>query len=113
MRIGYTRDLRGEFDLEYLIDPRGEPVAWVDLSTRDREVFGTVRTLVEGIESRDVKNRAELRSVMAAMAEEHYRLTATRWQQVHDALKNFFGDPVWPWLAFVVATAAAVMGWIN
>ena len=110
MREGYRLDPRGEHDLETLVAPNGERVAWVVRGSGDT---ATINSMIEGIEDRHVRNGAKKREALADIAEEHYQLTTTRSRRFHDWRKEFFGDPIWGWLAFVIAAAVAVVGWMN
>ena len=107
VRAGYRRET-GRFG-EHLIAPSGEVVA---LEAYKGAAL-VLASQIEGIESREVTNKTETREAFEAMAEEHYQLTTTPWQRFHDRRKELLGDPICGWLAFVVAAAVAVVGWLG
>ena len=57
-------------------------------------------------------SESDLVKVLGAMAEKHYQMTTTRKQRRQDWRREFFGDPIWGWLAFIVTAVVAVAGWI-
>ena len=81
MRKGYRLDQRGEHELETLIAPNGERIAWV---RRETGRAATIMSMIAEIEPRYVRNGAEKRKALAEMAEEHYRLTTPRHQRFRD-----------------------------
>ena len=111
MRKGYRRETIGTWGTERLIAPNGEIVALVGIGVRG--IFADARSFIEGIESRQARTAPELSSALDAMAEEHYKVMTTLWQRFHDRRKELLGDPIWGWLAFVVATAVAGLGWMS
>ena len=115
MRKGYQRELRWDDHVESLIDPSGDTVAWADYSKRNRErgVLALVRSVTEGLESREVKDRTELRRVMDDFAERHYLLTTTRWQRFHDHLNKWVDYPLVKLLVVVAAVVAAVASMLT
>ena len=111
MRDGYRRERRGPANTEDLVAPDGKSIARANCNSL--QVFAIVESYEEGIESRNVNSSAELDDALDAMAEEHYHLTTTRQNQFHNWRKKFLADPIWGWLAFVIAAAVAVVGWMN
>ena len=109
MRDGYTRET-GPNGQEQLVAPDGEIVA---RAVPVPNAFASVQARTMEIESRDAMNTAELRQILETMADEHYKLTTTPWQRCRDTLNRFFREPVWGWLAFVLAAAVAAVGWIS
>ena len=115
MRAGYRLEQRGESGYEFLIAPKGERVAWVD----DRNWHNgqiTVRSLIVGIESREVMNGAQLRSALDDISEEHYQLTTTRQQRFHDRLNKWADYPILKLVgiaAAIVAAAASVLALVR
>lgn len=105
MKEGYRLEQRGEFDLDFLISPKGERVAWVDFSTRD--ALSTVRSLIVGIDSRSARNGAELRRALDEIAEEHYQLTTTRHQRFRDRLNKWVDYPIVKLIGILAAIVAA------
>lgn len=110
MRAGYRRERADEAGIEQLIAPDGEIVARVMPVPC---TFASVQVWTVGIESKDAMNTTELREILDSVTDEHYKLTTTRWQQCRDRLNRFFREPVWGWLAFVLATVVAVVGWMT
>ena len=109
MRDGYTRE-RGPRGLEQLVAPDGEIVA---RAVPVPNAFASVQAWTMEIASQDAMNTTDLRQILEAMADEHYNLTTTRWQRCRDTLNKFFREPVWGWLAFVLAAAVAAVGWMS
>ena len=110
MKAGYKLEQRGELDIDTLIAPNAERVAWV---VRGPGGEANIRPYIAGIEGRHVRNGTEQRKALGDIAEEHYRLTTTQRQRFHDRRRELLGDPIWGWLAFVVATAVALVGWLG
>ena len=111
MRKGYRREIRGAHGTQHLVDPTGESIAIVN--KHSVQVHAIIQSLVEDIKSRDVNNNNELRRALDAIAEEHYQLTTTRQNRFHNWRKKFLADPIWGWLAFLLAVVVAVVGWMN
>ena len=105
MREGYRLDPRGEHDLETLIAPNGERVAWVVRGSADAAI---INSMIEEIEGRDVRTGAEKREALAEMAEEHYRLTTSRHQRFRDQQNKWVDYPIVKLLGIIAAIVAAV-----
>ena len=113
MREGYALEQRGEWNLETLIAPNGERIAWV---RRETGGAATIQSMISEIEPRHVSNGAEKREALADMSEEHYRLTTPRHQRFRDQLNKWVDYPVVKLIgivAAIVAAAASVRGCIN
>ena len=104
MREGYRLDPRGEHDLETLIAPNGERVAWVVRGSPDE---ATINSMIEGIEDRHVRNGAEKREALADIAEEHYQLTTPRHQRFRGRLNKWVDYPIVKLIGIVAAIVAA------
>ena len=104
MRDGYRLEQRGKLDIDTLIAPNGERVAWV---RREARSSGTIMSMIAGIESRHVTNGAEQRKAMGDIAEEHYRLTASRHQRFRDGLNRWVDYPIVKLIGIVAAIVAA------
>lgn len=109
MRNGYTRE-RNPNGLEQLVAPDGEIVA---RAVPVPNAYASVQAWTMEIESKDAMNTTDLRRILEAMANEHYKLTTTRWQRCKATLNTFFREPVWGWLAFVLAMVVAAVGWMS
>ena len=72
--------------MEQLIAPDGEVVA---RAVPVPSAFASVQAWTMEIESKDAMNTTELRQILEAMADEHYKLTTTRWQRCIDTLNVF------------------------
>jgi len=105
VREGYRLEQRGGLSLDHLIAPKGELVALADTTTGS---YATVRSKVEGIETRNVNNGTELRKVLGDMAEEHYQLTTTPHQRFRDRLNKCVDYPLVKLLGILAAMVAAV-----
>ena len=107
----------------YWIKRDTDPSVYLRLMSPTDDVVATVGSMfVDGfaissefneIESQVVSSKSELEKCLAAMADEHYKLITPGWQRFHDWRKGFLRDPIWGWLAFVVASAVAVVGWMS
>ena len=91
-------------NIEDLIAPAGERVAWVD---RYGDVYATIRSEVDGIETREVSDDVELREALCDMTEEHYQLTTTCHQRFRDCLNKWMDYPVVKLVGIVAAIVAA------
>lgn len=106
MRNGYTREMSEDRCRELLVDPRGETVAAARPAGGD--AYAIVEALTHGIESTRVRDGGDLRTVLGAMADQHYMLTTTPWRRCLDRVNNVLGSPIWVFLAFVAAAVGAV-----
>ena len=103
MREGYGLEQRGEWNLETLIAPNGERIAWVRHETGGA---ATTMSMIAAIEPRHVSNGAEEREASADMAEEHYRLTTPRHRRFPDPLNKWVDYPVVKLIGTVAAAAS-------
>ena len=111
MRDGYVRERNGPPNTEDLVAPDGKSI--VRANYNSMQEFAIVQSNEEGIKSRKVNSSAELDDALDVMAEEHYQLTTTRQNRFHNWRKKFLADPIWGWLAFLLAVVVAVVGWMN
>ena len=114
MRDGYKRELNTDYDCQFLIDPKGEPVAVARL--RGSNPYATITSTIYSSESLDVKDRDELRRLFATIADKHYMSTTTPWQRFRHRTSKVLGDPIWGFFAFVAAAVgagASLLGLIN
>lgn len=111
MRDGYRLERSGPDDAEYLIGPKGERVVRVDYETN--VPFITLHSCVKGIAERSVRDISTLGEVLQEIGAEHYQLATTRQDRFHDRRKKFLADPIWGWLAFLLAVVVAAVGWMS
>ena len=105
VRKGYRLEQRGKLEIDTLIGPTGERIAWV---VREGGGEAYIRLYVAGIEERHVSNGAEKRQALAAIAEEHYRLTTSRQERFRVWLNKWVDHPVMKLVGIVAAIVAAV-----
>ena len=111
MRDGYQLDQRGPTNTVDLVAPNGKSIARVNRNTVD--VIAIIESYEPEIVAPNVNDEAELDNALDAMAEEHYQLTTTRQDRFHDRRKKFLADPIWRWLAFLLAVVVAAVGWMS
>ena len=104
MRDGYRLEQRGKLEMDTLIGPTGERIAWV---VRGPGGKADIRLYVAGIEERHVRNGAEKRKALATIAEEHYRLTTSRHERFRERLNKWVDHPVVKLIGIVAAIVAA------
>ena len=111
MRDGYQLEQRGPTNTVDLLAPNGKSIARVNRNTID--VFAIIQSNEPEILARNVNDEAELDNALDAIVEQHYQLTTTRQDRFHDRRKKFLADPIWGWLAFLLAVVVAAVGWMS
>jgi len=111
VRNGYRMEQRGPTNTEDLVDPNGIAIARVNRNLLD--VYAMIQPLADGLTRRDANDATELGKLLSEMAEEHYKSSTTCWQRFHNWRREFLGDPIWGWLAFIVTAVVAVLGWMS
>ena len=106
MRDGYRREYNPDKDSELLLGPNGETIASTVFGTNHG--YASVEShLLEGKTER-VNDRDELRRLLAHLADKHYMGTTSGLRRFKNYVWRFFSNPVWGWLAFLIAAAALV-----
>ena len=105
MREGYQLDPRGPANTVDLVAPGGKSIARVNRNTID--VIAIIESYVPAIAAPNVNDEAELEDALDAIAEEHYRLTSSRHQQIRDRLNKWVDYPIVKLIVIVAAIVAA------
>ena len=96
---------------KYLASPIGERIAII------QRFYGggfDVSPVTPGLTGSYSQHHYEtIQEACAIIAEAHYRLTTTWLQRFSNNVTQNFGSPVWAWVYGLVATIAAIWGWID
>ena len=106
MRKGYRREYDSDGDKELLFDPKGEAIAGIKFEGSQQ--YATIKSYYLDTKTKEVKDRDELRQLLAHLADKHYMKKTTSLQRCKDYVGRFVSYPVWAWLAFLIAAAALV-----
>ena len=110
MRDGYKLVSTKAPNTRLLVSPGEAPIA----SVISRRVNHLIRPRIPRVAEMTVgRGEGKLEEALDVVVEAHYMRTTTSLQRFHIWRREFLGDPIWGWLAFVVATAVAVVGWIS
>ena len=93
MRKGYRREYDPDQDKEVLVDRKGETIAGTKYN--GSHVYATVQSFLLNTKTKGVKDRDELRRLLATLSDKHYMMTTTGWQRCKDCIWSFFSNPVW------------------
>ena len=122
MRDGYRLARQNKYEW-HLLCPFGQPIAHIQ-----KYALGIfVTPLIEGIGDRqnfriesDNRQKAatyeqhpDMEAACRPFVEGHYKINTTRQVRLGNKLTELSGNPFWPWLFGLIATIAAIWGWID